>query len=107
MSREGQVLGLDYVQLAAPPGAEAEARGFHGRLLGLEERPKPPAPAARGGVWFACGAHELHIGVEEPFAPARKAHPALRVAGLAALATRLLGAGVEVRWDSTIPGVRR
>jgi catechol 2,3-dioxygenase-like lactoylglutathione lyase family enzyme len=103
----GEVLGLDHVQLAAPAGAEGEARGFYGRLLGLPELPKPTALAARGGVWFACGAHELHVGVEEPFAPARKAHPALLVAGLETLASRLVGAGVEVRWDASIPGVRR
>jgi catechol 2,3-dioxygenase-like lactoylglutathione lyase family enzyme len=103
----GEVLGLDHVQLAAPAGAEDEARGFYGRLLGLPELPKPPALAARGGVWFACGAHELHVGVEEPFAPARKAHPALLVAGLETLASRLVGAGVEVRWDASILGVRR
>jgi catechol 2,3-dioxygenase-like lactoylglutathione lyase family enzyme len=103
----GEVLGLDHVQLVAPVGAEDEARGFYGLLLGLEELPKPPVLAARGGVWFACGAHQLHVGVEEPFAPARKAHPALLVAGLETLASRLAGAGVEVRWDASIPAVRR
>jgi hypothetical protein len=50
---------------------------------------------------------QLHVGVEEDFAPARKAHPALLVSGLEALAERLVGAGVEVRWDDALPGVRR
>jgi catechol 2,3-dioxygenase-like lactoylglutathione lyase family enzyme len=101
------LVGIDHVQLAAPPGAEPAARGFYGDLLGMDELEKPQALRARGGVWFACGAHELHIGIEEPFAPARKAHPALAVDDLDALAERLSAAGVEVMWDDAIPGVRR
>jgi catechol 2,3-dioxygenase-like lactoylglutathione lyase family enzyme len=102
--RDATVLGLDHVQLAAPPGCEARARAFYGDVLGLPELDKPPALAVRGGIWFGCGAQQLHVGVEEPFAPARKAHPALRVAGLDALVARL---PVEVTWDDAIPGVRR
>ena len=102
-----RIAGLDHVQLAAPPGAEDDARGFYGELLGLDELEKPEALRARGGVWFACGAQQLHIGIEEPFSPARKAHPALAVADLDALAGRLSQAGVEVTWDDAIPGVRR
>jgi predicted enzyme related to lactoylglutathione lyase len=95
------------VQVAAPPGCEAEARGFYGALLGLEEVPKPPALAARGGVWFACGAQQLHVGVAQDFAPATKAHPALVAANLEALAARLVAAGADVHWDSDLPGVAR
>ena len=101
------VLGIDHVQVAAPRGCEGEARAFYGGLLGLEELPKPEALAARGGCWFRAGVHELHVGVEEPFAPARKAHPALVVEGLAELAARLAAAGIEVAWDDAIPGARR
>ena len=97
------ITGLDHVQVAAPPGCEAEARAFYGALLGLSEVAKPPALAARGGVWFGV----LHVGIAEDFAPARKAHPALRVTDLDALAARLLEAGVEIRWDAEIPGVAR
>ena len=71
--------GLDHVQLAAPRGCEEEARWFFGELLGLVEVEKPDALRARGGVWFQAGAQQLHVGVAEPFAPATKAHPALRV----------------------------
>ena len=80
------ITGIDHVQVAAPPGCEDEARAFYGGLLGLEELPKPEALAARGGCWFRAGAQELHVGVEEPFAPARKAHPGLVVDDLDALA---------------------
>jgi catechol 2,3-dioxygenase-like lactoylglutathione lyase family enzyme len=97
------------VQVAAPVGCEGAARRFYGELLGLTELEKPEALRGRGGVWFACGAHQLHIGVAPDFVPATKAHPALRVApsDLDRLAERLDEAGVEVQWDDTIPGVRR
>lgn len=95
------------MQLAAPPGGEERARRFYGALLGLDELAKPEALRARGGVWFACGAQQLHVGIEEPFAPARKAHPALVVDDLDELAGRLRDDGVEVVWDDAIPGVRR
>jgi catechol 2,3-dioxygenase-like lactoylglutathione lyase family enzyme len=103
------VEALDHVQLAAPPGCEADARRFFGDLLGLEELEKPEPLRARGGAWFRVGAQQLHVGVAEPFAPARKAHPALRVRpdALDDLAGRLTAAGVEVRWDDALPGARR
>ena len=98
------VLGIDHVQVAAPPGCEAEARAFYGGLLGLEELPKPEALRARGGCWFRAGAQELHVGVEEPFAPARKAHPGLVVADLDALADRLRGCRRRRRAGRLDPG---
>jgi catechol 2,3-dioxygenase-like lactoylglutathione lyase family enzyme len=102
---------IDHVQLAAPAGCEAEARRFYGELLGLAEIEKPASLAARGGAWFALGGgRELHIGVEEPFVPARKAHPALRLADsdeLDRLAARLESAGSLVAWDDALSGVRR
>ena len=103
------VEGLDHVQLAAPPGCEADARRFFGDLLGLDELEKPEPLRACGGAWFRVGAQQLHVGVAEPFAPARKAHPALRVRpdALDDLAARLTAAGAEVRWDDALPGARR
>jgi catechol 2,3-dioxygenase-like lactoylglutathione lyase family enzyme len=92
------------VQVAAPPGCEPAARRFYGELLGLPELEKPEPLRPRGGVWFAVGAQQLHVGVEEAFAPARKAHPALRADDLEALADRLAGAGHDVRWDDAVPG---
>jgi catechol 2,3-dioxygenase-like lactoylglutathione lyase family enzyme len=101
------VLGFDHVQLAAPRGCEAQARAFYGGLLGMQELPKPDAIRGRGGVWFAAGKQELHIGVEDPFAPARKAHPGLVVSDLDAVRARLAEAGHEPEDNAAIEGVRR
>jgi catechol 2,3-dioxygenase-like lactoylglutathione lyase family enzyme len=103
------VEGLDHVQVAAPRGCEAEARRFFGELLGLAEVEKPRSLLARGGVWFQAGPQQLHVGVEEPFAPARKAHPALQVRAeaLDELAVRLKAAGAKVLWDDELADVRR
>ncbi|MEO9120783.1 MAG: VOC family protein [Solirubrobacteraceae bacterium] len=104
-------MSLDHVQLAAPPGCEAAARRFYGELLGLVQVDKPSRLRARGGVWFALGdGRELHIGVEDPFVAAAKAHPALSTGdteALSALAERLGGAGAPVHWDTALPGVTR
>jgi catechol 2,3-dioxygenase-like lactoylglutathione lyase family enzyme len=96
-------VGIDHVQLAAPPGAEPAARAFFGDLLGMPELAKPPALAVRGGCWFQCGAAQIHVGIESDFRAAKKAHPALRLrdaGALAALRARLEDAGVPVRDDN-------
>ncbi len=100
---------LDHVQLAAPPGSEEALRAFYVGVLGMTEIPKPPVLAARGGCWFAAagGTLQIHVGVEEPFHPARKAHPGLRVTDIAAFAERLVARGAPVVWDGDLPGHRR
>ena len=98
------------MQLAAPRGCEPEARRFFGQLLGLDEVEKPESLRARGGVWFRLNAEQqLHIGVEEPFQPARKAHPAFEIGidELDRLAETLTRAGEKVEWDDSLPGARR
>lgn len=102
-----RILRLDHVQLAMPQGQEEKARAFYGDVLGLDEEPKPPILAKRGGVWFASGALRLHLGVEADFRPARKAHPALEVAGIDALAERITRGGGEIAWDDSIERTRR
>jgi catechol 2,3-dioxygenase-like lactoylglutathione lyase family enzyme len=102
-----RVVRVHHVQIAGPGGGEGEARWFFGELLGLSEIPKPEALRGRGGVWFAVGEQQLHVGIEEPFAPARKAHPAFRVTGIDELAARLEAAGHPPRWDDDLPGYRR
>jgi catechol 2,3-dioxygenase-like lactoylglutathione lyase family enzyme len=102
------ITGIDHVQLAMPGGQEDAARAFYAGLLGMTELPKPPVLAVRGGCWFASGAAVLHLGVEEPHRPARKAHPALLVDDLDVLSAALTAAGYAcVRADGEIPGIRR
>ncbi len=103
------IRAVDHVQLAAPAGCEDDARRFYGDLLGLTEVEKPQPMQASGGVWFSVGEQELHVGIEDPFAPARKAHPALRTypADLDEVAERLTAAGAPVDWDDRYPGARR
>ncbi len=106
-----RIAGIDHVQLAMPAGGEADAQAFYEGLLGLPRVPKPPHLERRGGCWFESdrgdGAVKVHLGVEDPFHPARKAHPALRVEGLAALVERLRAAGVAVRDDEPLEGYDR
>ena len=102
-----QIVGLDHVQLAMPAGQEAEARAFYADILGLSEVAKPEPLRTRGGCWFAGSGVALHLGVEADFAPARKAHPALRVADLEAARQHLTRAGVAITADDTLPHVRR
>ncbi len=103
---------LHHVQVSCPRDGEDLARRFYGLGLGLPEVAKPPALAARGGCWFRGERVELHVGVEEPFSPARKAHPALLLdsrAELDATVVRLteLGFAVDRTEETTFPGHRR
>lgn len=101
------MFGLHHVQLAMPTGEEAMARRFFGGVLDMQEVEKPPELARRGGVWFRKGDLELHLGVEEDFRPARKAHPGIITDDLDGLAERLAASGIEVRPDDALPGFRR
>ena len=94
------IVAIEHVQLAMPPGREAEARAFYAGLLGLPEVPKPAELAKRGGAWFESASVKIHLGVEVDFHPARKAHPALLVQDLGELVERLRQAGVEVLEDA-------
>jgi catechol 2,3-dioxygenase-like lactoylglutathione lyase family enzyme len=97
-----RIRGLDHVQLAMPAGGEEEARRFYAGVLGMTEIEKPEPLRGRGGCWFRGGGAEIHLGVEEGFRPARKAHPALAVADYEAVRAELGGEP-----DAALPGVRR
>lgn len=101
------VTGLHHVQLAIPRGQEDEARSFYVEVLGFEEVPKPENLEGRGGAWFRSGAAEVHLGVEDDFRPARKAHPAFLVEDLARLVKRCEAAGYAVTSDEPLAGYDR
>jgi catechol 2,3-dioxygenase-like lactoylglutathione lyase family enzyme len=98
---------IDHVQLAIPANEEERARAFYRGLLGMDEVPKPPELAKRGGCWFASGTVQIHLGVEIDFRPAMKAHPALRCSNYETLISRLRTSGIEVQEGENIPGIRR
>ena len=101
------IRALHHVQLAMPRGREDEARAFYGDILGMTEEPKPENLARRGGVWFAAGEAQVHLGVEDDFRPAKKAHPALLVDDLHAMLARCRAAGCVVLEDEPLPGYDR
>ena len=96
-----KILSIDHVQIAMPAGEEETARTFYIDLLGFTEIPKPPELVKRGGAWFQSGDVQLHLGVENDFRPARKAHPAFVVEDLTAILEKVQLAGHE--WDESQP----
>jgi catechol 2,3-dioxygenase-like lactoylglutathione lyase family enzyme len=98
---------IDHVQLAMPIGLESKAREFYIGILGMAEIAKPPMLAKRGGAWFAVGEVQIHLGVEEDFRAAKKAHVALRLIGSEALRNKLSAAGFPVKDDDAIPDSKR
>jgi catechol 2,3-dioxygenase-like lactoylglutathione lyase family enzyme len=101
------ITALHHVQLAMPRGREDDARAFYAGTLGMTEVPKPENLAKRGGAWFSSGSAEVHLGVEDDFRPAKKAHPALLVDGVKALAERCAAAGYAVVSDEPLAGFDR
>jgi catechol 2,3-dioxygenase-like lactoylglutathione lyase family enzyme len=107
MKAMGRILSIDHVQLAMPKGSEDRARSFYREALGMKEIPKPDALAGRGGCWFASGEAQVHLGVEDDFRPAKKAHPALAVEGLDEILARCEAAGVQIKPDAKFDGRKR
>jgi|ERR1700733_2228810 len=101
------IVGLDHIQLAMPPGEESAADSFYCDVLGFQRMPKPSHLEIRGGRWYVSNGVQVHLGVEQAFAPARKAHPGLVVSSLEKLKERLEGAGVAIVWDTQISGFDR
>ncbi|MCC6501280.1 MAG: VOC family protein [Anaerolineales bacterium] len=119
------ILSIDHVQLALPAGEEEKARAFYVGILGFTEIHKPPELAKRGGMWLQnvpltpdqtavelpsdqelssdppSETVRVHLGVENDFHPARKAHPAFIVSRLDSLLEKIQAAGYE--WDLSQP----
>ncbi|SFA71595.1 MULTISPECIES: VOC family protein [unclassified Bacillus (in: firmicutes)] len=98
---------IDHVQLAAPKGSEDLARDFYQNILGFEEVEKPELLKKNGGVWFSSGVCHVHIGIDDPFTPAKKAHPAFEVNDIEAFKKHLALKKVTFVEDDRIPGVKR
>lgn len=98
---------IDHVQLAAPPGSEVKARSFYEEILGFSEVEKPELLKANGGVWFQAGTINIHIGIEKPFVPAKKAHPAILVKNIEKLKEHLTENQVDFLVDHKLLGANR
>ena len=105
--RTVEIVGLDHIQLSMPRGEEALARLFYGGVLGLQEVRKPADLRRRGGAWFVGPGVSVHLGVEEPFRPAARAHPAFVVEDLDWARGRLAANGVEIVEDDSGLALRR
>ncbi len=98
---------LHHVQISMPRGQEDLTRRFYQDALGMVEVQKPPSLIGRGGCWFRAFEDntvvaEIHVGVDDPFVPAKKAHPALllgSVRELEATGRRIADAGFDVSWE--------
>jgi catechol 2,3-dioxygenase-like lactoylglutathione lyase family enzyme len=101
------IIELNHVQLAMPAGQEAAAEQFYCGVLDFKRVAKPAHLQKRGGCWFESGKVKLHLGVENPFVPARKAHPALVVTRLTDVKTLLQRAGFEIVLDTQVDGFER
>ncbi len=100
-------MSLHHVQLSGPAGCEEAMREFWVSAVGLTEVDKPERLRPRGGAWFRSGRLEVHVGIENDFAPARKAHPGIAVGDVEALSASVAASGAPVTWDDNIPGLRR
>lgn len=102
-----QFKAIDHIQLAAPKNSENTSRQFFKKILGFEEIEKPDTLRKNGGVWFASGNIQVHIGIEESFSPAKKAHPAFEVSNLEELKTHLFENKIQFTEDDKLPGANR
>lgn len=102
-----KIVGFHHIQLAMPSAQEEVAEAFYSGVMGLERIPKPPGLEARGGCWFRSEALEVHLGVDDRFFPAAKAHPAFLVEGLDALQDQLRAAGHNIVLDTQLERYRR
>ena len=95
------ILAIDHFQVSIPNGKLAEALAFYVDVLGFIRVAKP-AELSQTGAWLTNGESNsvaLHLGEENDFSPAPRAHPALRVANIAPLLAKATAAGCTVRHD--------
>ncbi|MGG3573404.1 VOC family protein [Bacillus gobiensis] len=98
---------IDHVQLAAPKEGEESARYFFTQILGFKEINKPFQLKKNGGVWFEKGSIHVHVGIEDPFVPAKKAHPAFEIEDLPSFIEHLEANSYPYKSDNRLPGADR
>lgn len=102
-----RLTGYNHVNLAIPADQAETARAFYGGILRLKELERPSTLTRSGTLWFGSDSVTVHLGVEDGFRPARRAHPAFTVDGLEELRLACEAAGHETIVDNAIPGWNR
>jgi catechol 2,3-dioxygenase-like lactoylglutathione lyase family enzyme len=92
----GKVIALDHISMCIPAGGEDRARAFFTGVLGIGEIAKPRDGNRMDGCWFDLGAQQLHMLVDDAFAPEKRAHIALTVADLGSTRTKMVAAGLPI-----------
>ena len=102
-------LRVHHVQIAIPRGGESRADAFYADLLELRRVEKPDELRHLNGAWFALAdeSAQLHLGIEETFRPAKKAHVAIVVPDLARTRASLEAAGYPIVVETQLAGYRR
>ncbi|TKH05642.1 glyoxalase [Peribacillus simplex] len=98
---------IDHYQLASPKNTEDQSRKFFTEILMFKEVNKPRSLRSNGGLWFESGSIKIHIGTEDNFIPARKAHPALEVENLNDFKQHLITKHISFTVDERLPGANR
>ncbi len=103
-----RVRQLHHVNVTVSAELEAGTKEFYGRVLGLEQVPKPEA-SRRRGAWYQIGTTQLHLSVEDEAAgPLSSRHICFSVSDLNDAEKRFRDAGVEIIPDPRpVPGSPR
>jgi hypothetical protein len=73
----------------------------------FREVKKPSSLSSNGGLWFESGSIKIHVGTEDNFIPARKAHPALEVENLNEFKQHLMTKHISFTEDGRLPDANR
>jgi catechol 2,3-dioxygenase-like lactoylglutathione lyase family enzyme len=107
-NRYAMIVGIDHVQITAPPEQVEKARAFYCGVLGLREIEKPGSLKTRGGFWLEAGGQHVHVGVEQGVDRfATKAHVAYCVDNIDFWREKLTAAGIELFDGIPVPGYDR
>jgi catechol 2,3-dioxygenase-like lactoylglutathione lyase family enzyme len=105
-----EIIEINHFQTTVPSASEEASKHFYGRVLGLEEIPKPTNLRSRGGAWYRQGAVQLHLSIEDPGKDngSSRRHVCFVVADLDEAERTMRESGVEIiRDNQPMDGWRR
>ena len=98
MSALHMITALHHVNVTVPPQREGATKDFYGRVLGLQQVPKP-AISRQSGAWYQIGNTQLHLSVEDEDQALSSRHVCFTVSDLAEAEQRFRAAGIEIIVD--------